>query len=366
MVLKICFRLIFSSLIIFFSCDKNTTENIETYSVSGTVYSNNSPLPNATVSIDSKASFSTKTGNNGDFTINNIPKGAHNLEVNKTFNDGSFIENNSNITVDSDLLLNSLILPKAVTLNPPAKITDESMTLSWTSTDVNDFREYKLYRHITSGLDETTGTLVHVSTAINDTIFTDANLDPLSVYFYRVYIMNEFGRLGGSNIVSDTTENKNYIWNGNFEKQENLYNWWTGYSYGAANYTDSIKVEGNYALSMIADSARPSNPYLLANLSKYDFPELLPNRYYKISFWVKTEGAASTYGGDFWGTRTEKAGLLAYNHFGVLGIPENTDWTYIENIFYISDQNINDFSIEVRSCSENAWFDDIRLEIVGQ
>jgi len=363
---KRCLIFIVAFIIITLSCNKNTTGTSNKYTVSGTVYYNNSPISKATVSIDKKANFSIQTDDSGNFTISNVPEGEHSLTVNKIFNNGSFVENSSNIIVNSDLNLNSLMLPKAVILNPPANITDESMTLSWTMSEANDFREYKLYRHITSGLDETTGTLVHVSTAINDTVFTDQNLDPLTTYFYRVFIMNEFGRLGGSNIVSDTTKNKNYIWNGNFEKQENLLNWWNGYSYGYANYTDSIKIIGNYSLYMVADTIRPSNPYLLANLSRYNFPELVPNKYYKISFWVKTDGIASEYGGDFWGTRTEKAGILSYDHFGVLGIPENTNWTYLEKIFYISDQNVNTFSLYIRSCSKYAWFDDLRLEIVGQ
>jgi len=270
------------------------------------------------------------------------------------------------LAVESDITLDNLTLPKAVILRPPTNVTDNSMTLSWTKSEESNFREYKLYRHITFGLDETTGTLVYVATSVDDTIFTDQNLDPLTPYFYRVFVMNEFGRIGGSNIVGDTTMNRNFIWNGNFELQDDLLNWWNGYAYGQAIYSDSIRKEGNYSLLLIADTVNANPPYLLANLSHNDFPGLVPNKQYKISFWVKTEGPASEYGGDFWGKRTEKAGLLAYDHFGVLGIPENTDWTYIEKTFYISDQNINSFSIDVRSCSKYAWFDDIRLEMVPE
>jgi len=66
--------------------------------------------------------------------------------------------------------------------------------------DADDFREYKLYRHSTSGFDESTGELLHISTFRNDTSFTDS-IPHSSTYYYRLYQMNEYGRLGGSNIV---------------------------------------------------------------------------------------------------------------------------------------------------------------------
>jgi len=83
---------------------------------------------------------------------------------------------------------------------------------------LNNFYEYKIYRHYHTGLDENTGTLIHVSTSADDTIFNDIGTDleygltPATTYYYRVYINNNFGRLGGSNIIGVTTnkwENEN-------------------------------------------------------------------------------------------------------------------------------------------------------------
>ena len=66
-------------------------------------------------------------------------------------------------------------------------------------------------------MDETTGTLIYVATAITDTSFVDTDLFESTTYYYRVYVMNEFGRLGGSNINSAKTLFRNLIMNGDFE-----------------------------------------------------------------------------------------------------------------------------------------------------
>ena len=86
------------------------------------------------------------------------------------------------------MIIESLILPKGVQIFEPENIGPNSMEIKWSATDANDFREYKLYRHISSGLDETTGTLVHVSTAISDTQFTDQGVNPVTTYYYRVIL----------------------------------------------------------------------------------------------------------------------------------------------------------------------------------
>ena len=52
---------------------------------------------------------------------------------------------------------------------------------------------------------------------MNDTTFTVENLHPSTEYFFRVYVMNEFGRLGGSNIVNAKTGVSEIIKNGSFE-----------------------------------------------------------------------------------------------------------------------------------------------------
>lgn len=48
--------------------------------------------------------------------------------------------------------------------------TTNIATLKWNKSTAEDFCEYKLYSHTTSGLDETTGELEHVTIDIKDTI----------------------------------------------------------------------------------------------------------------------------------------------------------------------------------------------------
>ena len=185
--------------------------------MSGTIVSGGVPVSKATVSLNSLANFTTQSDTIGRFSIPNVPDGNYSLGVQKTNADGSFLARTSNISVANDSVLLALILPKGVKLDTLENINATSVSISWNPTDANDFREYKLYRNLTSGLDQTTGTLVHVSTAINDTSFVDNTVNPFTTYYYRVYIMNDFGNLGGSNISSITTLVMNIISNGSFE-----------------------------------------------------------------------------------------------------------------------------------------------------
>ena len=200
--------LIFSFLI-FNSCTKESSEPEGMFSVSGFVYLNSQPVIGAIASIDEKTNYTTQTDENGYFKINDVTKGDHQLKLYKSFNDTSqnqdaFSERNYDLAVNNDLTLNNLKIPKAVKLYEPVIINADTLQINWSSSDAEDFREYKIFRHNNSGLDENTGTLTHVSTSIDDTVFFDKNVDEPGDYFYRVYVMNEYGRLGGSNIVSYT------------------------------------------------------------------------------------------------------------------------------------------------------------------
>ncbi|MEJ2196927.1 MAG: carboxypeptidase regulatory-like domain-containing protein, partial [Ignavibacteriaceae bacterium] len=187
------------------------------FTVSGKVVYNGYALSNALVSLDNIANYSTTTDVDGKFVIPNIPKGNYQLSVSKNLAEGSFTEITKNVAVNVDLDLTELILPKAVFLFPLSNVTSSSCELFWSATDAVDFREYKIYRHTTPGLDETTGTLIYVATSISDTSFVDRDIFEATTYYYRVFVMNEYGRLGGSNIESTKTLNRNLIINGDFE-----------------------------------------------------------------------------------------------------------------------------------------------------
>lgn len=353
------------------ACSDSVTEsnNDTDLTVSGTIFIDNQPIANAVVRLSTSQRFDSTVSSDDDgyFEFQDVPNGMYELSYSKNFDNGSFVERREELDVREDCRLDSLLLPDPVTMHDPVNITDETLNVSWSPTSAIDFMEYKIYRGLTSGLDETTGLLVHVSTTPTDTIFTDTELVPVETYYYRVYVMNQYGKLGGSNIVSGTTENTNYIWNGDFEDQEPLINWWNGYASGNASYCDTEVFDGNYSLFIEAEEVSNClTPYLWGTLSRYDFPEMVLNRYYKISFWVKTEGDATASGAALWGTRPEKAGLMAYDTFGIVGIPENTDWTYCEKTFYLDETNSEWFQINICSCSTNAWFDNIKLEVADR
>ena len=208
---------------IFFSC---TNEEATIFTVSGQVYYLGEPIEDVAVSIDDQYNWTVQTDADGFFNISSVSSGEHQLNMKKnliglqnTANDTSgFTEKTINISVHEDLELSYLKLPKAVLLHEPTDVTESRAFISWSPTDDEEFREYKLFRHHSSGLDETTGTLVHVSTFLSDTSFSDEQLDPFQNYYYRVYVMNEYGRIGGSNIVSLQTLNSQLISNGGFEE----------------------------------------------------------------------------------------------------------------------------------------------------
>lgn len=193
-------------LIIFLSSCLTSPEKNNLYSVRGNLIMNGEPVANANICIDGYDNLKTISDDAGKFLISEVPEGTQTIIVNKFFIDSSHINFSKKIEVSGNLKLDSLLLPKPVLLHQITVTTKSSITLVWDISNANDFREYKIYRHYSSGLDENTGTLIHVSTLITDTTFTDSLLDVNTTYFYRVYTMNAYGKIGGSNIVSGTTD----------------------------------------------------------------------------------------------------------------------------------------------------------------
>ena len=210
--MKIMFTLVIL-LGLLISCSDNKTASIDGFTVSGTIFYQEETASNVIVQLvnESRSRYSTLTDENGYFEFSNVESGDYTLTATNQLENDVFSESSVSLTVDDDIELDPLILPEAIFLFNPTNTTDLSTTLTWTSSEAQDFAEYKLFRHFSSGLDETTGTLIHVSTVQTDTMFIDTTLSPSTIYYYRIYVMSNYGRLGGSNIVSTTTDETHTI-----------------------------------------------------------------------------------------------------------------------------------------------------------
>ncbi|MFH2094912.1 MAG: hypothetical protein ABIJ16_04355 [Bacteroidota bacterium] len=184
------------------SCRKN-----KEYTVEGIVNDGNVAVASANVQIDELIDTKVSTDQNGYFIIENAPRGTHNLVINKGYGDGGYVEKKKEINIEDDINLSTVYIPNPVTLSLDtiiSEVEEENVQLSWTKSTAQDFYEYKLYRHTTSGLDETTGTLLHVATDADDTLFTD-QIPHNASFYYRVYVNNTQLMLGGSNILNVQT-----------------------------------------------------------------------------------------------------------------------------------------------------------------
>jgi hypothetical protein len=199
------------SVIILVSCDKNITEDSSSFIVSGNIYYNNELIDNATISIvsDTRDEFTTSSNEFGYFEFNSIPKGNHILTVSKSFEENSTIYSEE-LYVNENEYIDEILLPTPVSLLEPLEVTWTTITLNWSSFIEDQFYEYKVYRHTTSGLDENTGQLIHVATSVTDTTYFDdlsweGQPSNNQTYYYRVYTSNMYGHLSGSNILEVTT-----------------------------------------------------------------------------------------------------------------------------------------------------------------
>lgn len=288
-------RILLIIIVFFIDCSDHSSESGKLYKVSGIIYQNGQPSNSVKVSIDDKLNLSSTTNENGEFFIKDVPEGDRKLKTAKTYDDGSFVETTSTISVNDDIVLNSLILPNPTILKEINLKTENSLSLSWSPSNALDFREYKIYKHDTAGLDEETGTLAYVTIDRNDTTFVDENLNPLSTYFYRIFVMNEFGRLGGSNIVSATTNSMNIIENGGFEIiNAGFAEGWSGSGILEIDQTESYS--GNNSLHFYSID----NVYSESHIERIYSPQLLtPNSKYELTMWIKHDSLAPNHTGWF-------------------------------------------------------------------
>lgn len=356
---KILFYLGMTSLLILTSCKPEL--NVGIYSVQGILKDKNGIIKDAKVTIDSALNWTTTSSNEGYFIIKDISSGVHNLQITKVNADSSFTDLSYKVSVSSDVNLASLLLPSPLKLLNPTTIEYNSVSIAWNQTDGEDFYEYKLYRHDSPGLDETSGELVYVSTSKNDTAFKDSSLLSNHQYYYRVFLMNKYGKMGGSNIIKVKTLTRTFS-DGDFENID-FQNYWI--KHGMTEYVchlDSlIKYQGKYSLFANGYYGNEN-----AGLKSKQF-NLDKNTTYEISYMAKYNG--SKLGMEYFGTYIYQANKIikyfyVYPPIDSNGNVDNSardiDWTLYKFTFSTKDDNSTiyvDFSFTV----ENIWIDDIKI-----
>jgi hypothetical protein len=166
--------------------------------------------------------------------------------------DGAYSQRSRPVPLRSDTNLGELLLPAPVSIESIDEIPDGAQ-ITWSATDADDFREYKVYRHDSSGLDETTGTLIHVATDPDELTFVDADAKSGFTYYYRVFVLNDFGLLGGSNIESVDLATVNLLANGGFEDSQGpLATGWSRYGNDETVIAvdDTTSYEGQQSMRM--------------------------------------------------------------------------------------------------------------------
>lgn len=266
------------------SCQK-TDDGL--HQVSGYLYIKNKPVSNATVVLNDMIQYSTKTNSQGYFKIENISAGPYQLKAAKISADSSFVVKSYNIDVNSNINLDSIILPNPVTIeNCILDSANNKVTIAWSKSYAKDFREYKVYSHTTSGLDEITGTLEHVATDVNDTTIT-LQIPNGTKLFFRVFVLNEFGRLGGSNIKFVTGVNINLLTGGNFENRSLFNSFWS--TDGNIFIIDSIAKAGSNCLLFNSKFDIVNNQWNQNWIISQQFL-VDKNVQYELSFWYKARG----------------------------------------------------------------------------
>jgi len=242
------------------------------YDIKGkVVFDNGQIATNSDIFINSE--WKTTTDNAGNFNINNVDAGNYKLKAANSDSSG-YSEIEIEIDLTSDLDLDELLLPNPITLLNPIDITSHSLKLIWNRSMSDDYREYKIYIHNSSALDETTGTLLHIATDKNDTIL-DVNegdfwwggstLSPNTTYYFRVFVMNSYGRMSGSNIIEATTS----LWD-NADEFTHNYIIQLESSFAAQGDLTGIDWDGNYFWMLYFKEQGGFYDNNLLTLVKYD------------------------------------------------------------------------------------------------
>ena len=91
--------------------------------------------------------------------------------------------------------------PMPVTLYTPSAISNStsSLNINWSKNEDIDFANYKIFRSMSSGVDDSNSALVKMISDQNITSHEDTDLEENTEYYYRVYVYDKGGLSAGSN-----------------------------------------------------------------------------------------------------------------------------------------------------------------------
>jgi fibronectin type 3 domain-containing protein len=104
---------------------------------------------------------------------------------------------NNALETKATTLLNATDSPEAVTLTGFAESSLE-ITLEWTASNISDFSSYRIFRDVSTGVDETSDLVTTINNQ-GTLSYQDTDLDENTEYFYVVYVYDRNGNSAASN-----------------------------------------------------------------------------------------------------------------------------------------------------------------------
>jgi hypothetical protein len=186
--------------------DDLTSNGPDTGFIQGKVMMNGQPVAGVTLYVEGYSWMTNVISDEtGDFTIKGIPLGAQTLVAEKTGVDGSFSRYTGNVSVISQTELGTITLPNPAGFYPIITVAEtydnRDIEIKWTSSNISDFKEYRIYRANEPEVDEISAELIYTSSSAGDTVFID-QLPQSARVFYRVFIYNSQTVVAASNVLA--------------------------------------------------------------------------------------------------------------------------------------------------------------------
>lgn len=236
----------------------------------------------------------------------------------------------------------------------------DSIQLSWEPSEDERFDSYELYRHNSSGIDDETGTFIHVSTEPLQTLYVETNLRPNTTAYYRLYHVLSNGEKTGSNVVNETTPSKELLTNGSFEEATTA-PWELVANFGnQANSIDVVEDATDGVKALKIYHAEPQGCWEQWIEQRIDLDDLSGGSKYELTFDYKADFQLKGFNIIF---RNNKLNIFDYQS---ISYDASLAWqSYTYEFVLDSDIGSTDPEFSVHFCQEgvhNIWLDNLSLK----